>query len=189
MPRMPTLKASFATVFVAAMVLTADSEEISATSPDGRVKCDFSIEDGLPVADVSFCGRHAFRTELGMDFGRMELAKSTSRTVRSSWKPVWGFKSEYPENYTELELKLVREECKGDEQPSETLYLRCYDEGFAARAGFVMPPYDVSSIAGERTRWRFAPGAAAWGIRTTEGTFPEDPAPIESMTGDGWRRP
>lgn len=189
MPRMPTLKASFATVFVAAMVLTADSEEISATSPDGRVKCAFAIEDGSPVVDVSFCGRHAFRTTPGMECGRVKLAKSASRTIRRSWKPVWGFKSEYPENYTELELKLVREECKGDEQPSETLYLRCYDEGFAARAGFVMPPYDVSSIAGERTRWRFAPGAAAWGIRTTEGTFPEDPVPVERMTGDGWRMP
>ena len=177
-------------VAVAAMAATAvESVAMCATSPDGRVTCAFAIEDGLPVVDVSFCGRHAFRTELGMDFGRMELAKSTSRTVRSSWKPVWGFKSEYPENYTELELKLVREECKGDEQPSETLYLRCYNEGFAARAGFVMPPYDVSSIAGERTCWRFASGAAAWGIRTTEGTFPEDPAPIESMTGDGWRMP
>ena len=69
------------------------SAVVCATSPDGRVKCDFSIEDGRPVADISFCGRHAFRSELGMDFGRVKLTKSVSRTVRSSWKPVWGFKS------------------------------------------------------------------------------------------------
>ena len=52
MPWTLILKASFATVFVAAMVLTADSEEISATSPDGRVKCAFAIEDVSPVVDV-----------------------------------------------------------------------------------------------------------------------------------------
>jgi alpha-glucosidase len=147
------------------------------------------IENGRPIADVSYDGKFAFRTELGMDFGRMKLAKSASRTVRSSWRPVWGFRSEYPENYTELELKLVREGLEGKEPSSETLYLRCYDEGFAARAGFVMPPYDVSSIGGERTCWRFAHGAAAWGIRTTEGTYPEAPVPLERMTGDGWRMP
>ena len=62
------------TILAAAMVAAAelaagaqaDTAAMCATSPDGRVKCVFSFEDGLPVADVSFCGRHAFRTELGM---------------------------------------------------------------------------------------------------------------------------
>ena len=189
MPRMPTLKASFATVFVAAMVLTADSEEISATSPDGRVKCAFAIEDGSPVVDVSFCGRHAFRTTPGMECGRVKLAKSASRTVRRSWKPVWGFKSEYPENYSELELTLVHE-GHGGKEPAETLYLRCYDEGFAARAKFVLNSYSVSSVSGERTSWRFSPGASAWAISDTEATFPAEPIPLERLDeGMSWRMP
>ncbi|MBQ4440161.1 MAG: glycoside hydrolase family 97 N-terminal domain-containing protein, partial [Kiritimatiellae bacterium] len=98
------LVAALAAAGATAAEAPTKSAVVCATSPDGRVKCEFFLEDGRPVADVSFCGRHAFRSELGMDFGRVKLAKSDSRTIRSSWKPVWGFKSEYPENYTELEL-------------------------------------------------------------------------------------
>ena len=81
----------------------------SLVSPDGRVSCAFSLEDGRPVADVSYDGKRVFRTALGIDRGKVRMAESEARTVRGSWKPVWGFKSEYPENYMELELKLVRE--------------------------------------------------------------------------------
>jgi alpha-glucosidase len=161
----------------------------SLVSPDGRVSCSFSIESGRPVADVSFCGRRVFRSSLGIDRGRVRMAKCETCTVRNSWKPVWGFKSEYPENYSELAVKLVREGREGKEPPAETLYLRCYDEGFAVRAKFVMAPYGVSSIAGELTNWRFAEGAAAWGIRGTEATFPAEPVPLEKMTGAEWRMP
>ena len=178
-------------VAVAAMAATAvESVAMCATSPDGRVTCAFAIEDGLPVVDVSFCGKHAFRTTPGMECGRVKLAKSTSRTVHRSWKPVWGFKSEYPENYSELELTLVLEGREGQEPPAETLYLRCYDEGFAARAAFVLEPYSVSSVSGERTSWRFAPGASAWAISETEATFPADPIPLERLDeGPSWRMP
>ena len=178
-------------VAVAAMAATAaESAAMYATSPDGRVTCAFAIEDGLPVVDVSFCGKHAFRTTPGMECGRVKLAKSTSRTVHRSWKPVWGFKSEYPENYSELELTLVLEGREGKEPPAETLYLRCYDEGFAARAAFVLEPYSVSSVSGERTSWRFAPGASAWAISETEATFPADPIPLERLDeGSSWRMP
>ncbi len=162
----------------------------SVASPDGRVSCAFSLENGQPVADVSYGGRHVFRTALGVDRGKVRMVKCEVRTVRSSWKPVWGFKGEYPESYSELEVKLVREGREGKEPPAETLYLRCYDEGFAARARFVMEPYSVSSIAGERTSWRFAPGAAAWAIAGTEATFPEEPVPLEGLgEGQSWRMP
>ena len=165
------------------------AEETSIVSPDGRVSCSFALDDGRPVADVSFCGRHVFRTALGVDHGKVRVAGCETRTVRRSWKPVWGFKGEYPENYTELAVKLVREGCEGKE-PTRELCLRCYDEGFASRARFVMPPYDVSAISGEKTNWRFADGTAAWAIRGTEATFPLDPIPVEKLQSDAsWRMP
>jgi alpha-glucosidase len=139
------------------------------------------------VADVSFCGRLVFRSSLGVEKGALRVLRSDLRTMRSSWKPVWGFRSEYPENYTELSVKLGRAD---NGAPAETLYLRCYDEGFAVRAKFVMEPYTVSSLSGERTDWRFVPGAAAWAIPGTESTFPADPIPLADLSPDkAWRMP
>ena len=167
----------------------AEDVEPVVSSPDGRVKCEFFLEDGRPFADVSFCGRHAFRSALGIECGKVRVTKSETRTVRGSWKPVWGFKSEYPENYTELAVKFIREGREGKEPPAETIYIRCYDEGFAVRTKFVIGTYSIGAIDGERTNWRFADGTAAWGITATEGTFPADPIPVANMSGSGWRMP
>ena len=153
----------------------------SFSSPDGRVSCVFSLDGGRPVADVSFGGRPVFRSSLGLERGSLRVLRSDLRTVRSFWKPVWGFRSEYPENYTELSVKLGRAD---NGAPAETLYLRCYDEGFAVRAKFVMEPYTVSSLSGERTDWRFVPGAAAWAIPGTESTFPADPISLADLSPD-----
>lgn len=186
------MRTIFGTIIAATMVVASAEPEaaMSATSPDGRVKCAFAIEDGVPVVDVSFCGKHAFRTIPGVECGRVRLAKSASRTIRRSWKPAWGFKSEYPENFSELKLTLVHEGREGREPPAETLYLRCYDEGFAVRAAFVLNPYSVSSVSGERTSWHFAPRASAWAISGTEATFPADPIPLERLDeGPSWRMP
>ena len=172
----------------AALAAAAPAEgDKSFSSPDGRVSCVFSLDGGRPVADVSFGGRPVFRSSLGVERGALRVLRSDLRTVRSSWKPVWGFRSEYPENYTELSVKLGRAD---NGNPAETLYLRCYDEGFAVRAKFVMEPYTVSSLSGERTDWRFVPGAAAWAIPGTESTFPADPIPLADLSPDkAWRMP
>ena len=78
---------------------------------------------------------------------------------------------------------------EGKEPSVETICIRCYDEGFAVRTKFVIGTYHVGAIEGERTNWRFADGAAAWGITATEGTFPADPIPVANMSGSGWRMP
>ena len=176
---------------VPAVVLAAGASDIplSVSSPDGRVKCEFFLEDGRPSADVSFCGRHAFRSALGIECGKVRMVKSETRSVCGSWKPVWGFKAEYPENYSELAVKLIREGREGKEPPVETLCIRCYDEGFAVRTKFVIGTYSVGAIEGERTSWRFVDGAAAWGITGTEATFPAEPVPVEKMSGSNWRMP
>ena len=168
--------------------LAEDAPQV-VSSPDGRVTCEFFLEDGRPSANVSFCGRHVFRSALGIECGKVRVVKSETRTIRGTWKPVWGFKSEYPENYTELSIKLIREGRGGKEPPAETICIRCYDEGFAVRTKFVVGTYSVGAIEGEHTNWRFADGAAAWGITATEGTFPTDPISVANMSGSGWRMP
>ena len=183
------LSAVVAALASATSALPDPGSAMSVASPDGRVKCEFALEGGLPVADVSFRDKRVFRMALGIECGKTQIIKSEKRTVRSSWKPVWGFRSEYPENYAELAVKLVREGRKGKEAPAETLYLRCYDEGFAVRAKFVMSQYAPACISGERTGWRFAEGAEAWGITKTEATYPLKPVPVDQMSGGEWRMP
>lgn len=61
------------------------------SSPDGKVQCAFEMRDGHSSVDVVYGGK---------DFGRMtfepgmadryEIIATTTRTVRSSWRPVWG---------------------------------------------------------------------------------------------------
>jgi len=156
-------------------------------SPNGRVACDFSVRDGVPVAVVSYDGRRVFESELGFERGTLAVAQTTDRVVRSAWRPVWGFKAEYPENYAERTVRLVR---PGETRTDETLFLRCYDEGFAVRARIVMEVYASGEIRRERTSWRFADGARAWCIPETEGTFPAEPYDLATFDRPGqWRMP
>lgn len=157
------------------------------TSPNGRVACDFALRDGVPVAVVSYDGRRVFESELGFVRGRLEVLDVASRTVTGSWRPVWGFKAEYPENYAERTVRLRR---PGEAQPDETLEIRCYDEGFAVRAKVVLNVYAADEITGERTSWRFAEGTRAWCIPGTEDTFPAESLDLAALDGGkSWRMP
>ena len=158
------------------------------TSPNGRVACDFALRDGVPVAVVSYDGRRVFEGELGFRRAKLEVRDVASRTVRSAWKPVWGFRAEYPENY---EARTVRLACPGEKRTDETLELRCYDEGFAVRAKVILGIYSSCAIHDERTSWRFAEGAKAWCIPGTESTFPETPYDLATLerSDAAWRMP
>ena len=116
------------------------------TSPNGRVACDFALRDGVPVAVVSYDGRRVFESELGFNRAKLEVLDTATRTVKGAWKPVWGFKAEYPENYVEQTVRLKR---PGAVQTDETLELRCYDEGVAVRAKVVVGDRKGSLIVRE----------------------------------------
>ena len=157
------------------------------TSPNGRVACDFALRDGVPLAVVSYDGRRVFESELGFNRAKLEVLDTATRTVKGAWKPVWGFKAEYPENYVEQTVRLKR---PGAVQTDETLELRCYDEGFAVRAKIVLNVYGSGEIKGERTCWRFAEGAKAWSIPGTESTFPAEPYDLKALEDrEAWRMP
>ena len=158
------------------------------TSPNGLVSCDFSLRDGVPVAVVSFNGRRVFESELGYVCERLEpRGAAEAKTVTRTWKPVWGFRSVYPENYAERTVKLG---VPGEARAKETLVLRCYDEGFAVQAKLATDAYCLNEIRGERTSWKFADGAKAWCIPETEATFPQDPTEVAALDAAAeWRMP
>ena len=157
------------------------------SSPNGRVECEFFLRDGVPVAQVSYDGQHAFESELGFKRGKLVVQDSSERMVNESWKPVWGFRSEYPDRYTELTVNLA---VPDSPRTDEVLILRCYDEGFAVQAKTELNVYELGEIRDERTSWRFASGAKAWCIPGTENTFPENPYDLDSLDGaEAWRMP
>ena len=55
------LSAAIAALASASSALPDPASAKSVASPDGRVTCEFALEGGLPVADVSFRGKHVFR--------------------------------------------------------------------------------------------------------------------------------
>lgn len=170
-----------------AVLLVAASVVGEAVSPNGRVACCVTLDEGRPVASVSYGGRPAFVSELGFRRAPLEVTEVRSREVRSSWKPVWGFRSEYPENYAEMEIVLAQAE---DHRYDETICVRCYDEGFAVRTQVQLEVYGLDEIREERTSWRFPDGTAAWAIPGTESTFPRDPIPLAALDAEKrWRMP
>lgn len=156
--------------------LTAAGETV--VSPDGRTSCVFQLRDGRPEVAVSYAGKPVFSGGVGVRDKAYDVIGTSVRTVRSEWKPVWGFRKAYPENYAELSVRLGK---AGKPAAEETLHMRCYDEGFAVRSDVAMPTYGLGTLSGERTEWRFEPGAAAWAITGGEDTFPADPIPLERL--------
>lgn len=152
---------------------------VPISSPDGFVGCEFSLKDGRPVAAVTYDGKSVFAGELGIDCRPLEIRRTSTRTVHTSWKPVWGGgRREYPENFNELEVRLGR---NGQAGVVETLHIRCYNEGFAVRAHAELPIYNLGTLSGELTNWRFVEGAAAWGITGGEATYAAKPTEIGKL--------
>ena len=165
-------------------------KEIAISSPDRRVSCVFSLEDGVPLAEVAFENKRVFTSHLGRVCEKGKVSDFKITSVNREWKPVWGFKEKYPENYTQLEVVLVRDQAKDSERSLQTLLLRCYNEGFAVRSKFMMEPYGLTAFSKERTDWRFEKGTAAWPIEWAESTFPADPIPLEKLSPEpAWRMP
>ena len=167
------------TVALFAAALAAAGETV--VSPDGRVRCEFSLKGGHPEVAVSCAGKPVFSGGVGVRNDAFDVIGTEVREVRSEWRPVWGFRKAYPENYAELSVRLGK---AGGPAAAETLYIRCYDEGFAVRSDVVMPTYGLCTLSGERVEWRFAAGAAAWAISGGEDTFPADPIPLERLPAD-----
>ena len=173
---------------MALMALAAGAGERFA-SPDGKVQCAFEMTDGHSSVDVAYGGKEFGRVtfEPGMA-DRYEVVATTTRTVRSSWKPVWGTRAEYPENYTELTVRLTNPNEKGRE--TLRLELRAYDEGVALR--YVQTPnaYAENEIVRERFAVSLPAESVAWPIDATEATYPEEPLEIAALDrGKSWRMP
>ena len=188
--------AAFAAVSVGAAFavehLEADAPvvgEACLQSPDGRTKCSFALKDGHSRVAFSFDGKSVGETsfEPGLD-AEYEIIGTSERVVCSSWTPIWGTQSVYPENYRELTVRLTCPKQNGRE--TLRIELRVYDEGVAMR--YVVTPnvYSENAIERERYAVSFPAGSVAWPIPSTEATYPEEPMDVAGLdAGRSWRMP
>ena len=162
-------------------------------SPDGRVRASLALRDGFPIVALSRDGKSLGSMSVGPEYAERGYGKyrivriSEAKAVRQTWKPVWGFRAEYPENYVE---RIVALALPGQDEVALTLTLRTYDEGFAARYEMPLETYSLDEIRRDRMDFSFPDGTVAWPIRETEGTYPEEPIPIARLAPDAaWRMP
>jgi len=133
-------------------------------SPDGAYAYSLKInEETLELNyKISFHGQEIIRdSELGFVFvDKIPLKEKTSivnietKKVKSSWKPVYGEKNEYPNVYNEVFIEF-------SENKRFALRIRAYDEGIAFRYEFAKGEGPVN-ILQEKTAFTVAPEAKAW---------------------------
>lgn len=164
------------------------AEPQKVSSPDGKIRIEFTLgsfdpgENQHSISDapyyrVFFQGKpfiHSSR--LGFElagvpiFDRFfEVVKTVANETRRSWKPVYGDKSEYPDNYNELTVTLQE-----NIPPKRTLKLvfRAYNEGVAFR--YIIPEQEAISsivIPQELTEFAFAPNTSVWEEHGHEGLY------------------
>lgn len=160
------------------------SDAAEVVSPDGAVKAVFDLQDGQPVFSLTYKDAAVLApSALGLTLkdafrGGFTVADSGLGDKNEEWKPVWGERAAIPDRYTELTVTLKEKDARGRQL---TLELRAYNEGLALR--YRLPFADAAAwqISGEATEFRFPQGSAAFAIKNTEDTFPQEPIPLADL--------
>ena len=147
------------------LVLSLNAAEMA--SPNGAIKVNFELNNGVPTYSVTFRGKMMIKpSRLGYELSGAEnlldgftlLGQETARQDET-WKPVWGENSEIRNHYTELLVKLV--------QPSTDRYMnirfRVYDEGVGLRYEFPQKgKLNHFVVKDERTEFAMTGDHIAW---------------------------
>ena len=139
------------------------------TSPDGKILLEFSLEQGNPRFTVSFDGKKIIRpSALGFSLkngtdlsGNFRVVSAESKTVDTSWVPVWGTDNKIRDQYNALELHLYSEQ----NALKLSLIFRAYNDGIAFR--YIFPrqkELDEFEIISERTAFTFNEDLTSWWI-------------------------
>ncbi|MEZ5399876.1 MAG: glycoside hydrolase family 97 catalytic domain-containing protein [Bryobacteraceae bacterium] len=152
-------------------------------SPSKTVSAEIAIADGRAVYSAFFRGREVIRASalgLGLEGSarldsNFRLVRSTPSSHRETWKPVYGERAQYPDNYNAAAY-----EFQELIPPHRTLILefRAYDEGLALR--YRIPAQGAVTIGDEVTEFRLAPGAHGWETPGAQREYAR--VPIEKIT-------
>jgi alpha-glucosidase len=154
-------------------------------SPDGAVKARVELRDGQPVfalayKDAAILAPSALGLALKAPFGGGFAVVAERRENRDrAWRPVWGERESIPDRYNGWTLVLQ------EQAPSRRtleVELRAYNEGLAFRYRLPFAHGDAWRIEREATAFQFPQGSAAFAIKWTEDTFPQDPVPLAELS-------
>lgn len=171
---------SILTAFVmAVMLLSCGQKKIeneTVGSPNGKFKIAVSTEKGTGqlVYQVFYMDEEVVKTSKlgfllagGDTLGTgLAIQSVVQKTVQQSWKPLYGERNEYPENYSES-LLVLADAVSGEVKLN--LEVRAYDEGVAFRYGF--PGQGEVKIVEELTQFSLDPNAKAWATPMSQGTI------------------
>lgn len=146
-------------------ILMMDHSDVRAAdyaiaSPDGSHSIGFTLSKGMLTYDVSYRGTTILsdsRLSMTLDgdalSGNFQIDRSRTDSRNSSWVPVVGSKSAYPDIYNERVIQLS--ETMGDRRQLE-LTFRAYNEGVAFR--YAIPEQATLThftISSENTEFQF----------------------------------
>ena len=134
--------------------------EYVVTSPDGRQEIGFKLVDGSLFYHVSYRGTPILtdsRLSLSLEQGNIgsdfEISGTETDSQDSSWVPVVGSKSLYPDSYNERVIRLQESNAR---KRRLHLAFRAYNEGVAFR--YVIPEQsgvEGIGILSENSEFRF----------------------------------
>ena len=156
-----TLARFILTIFL--FVSCSERKEVQVESPNGLYEftCNLDEEANELNYAISFGGKeviHASRlgfafSEEGEEHHDIIFKDVTRKNVNSSWKPVYGERDEYPEEYSGIIINLQ------ERGKNYKLHVRAYNEGVAFRYEF---PDGNTHITGEKTEFALPDKTILW---------------------------
>jgi len=125
-------------VAFATMALFCRAEDLS--SPNGKMKLTFELQNGVPVYQLSLNGHSIIKpSQLGLELKDTEsllkaftVENTETSTFDETWKPVWGESSSIRNNYNELAVSLKQTSTNR----TILIRFRVFDDGLGFRYEF-----------------------------------------------------
>lgn len=151
------------------VALAAGAEEV--VSPDGRIRVDVAVRDGVPVYAVRFRGREVLdASRLGLRFADapdfasgFKIAGTSRASVDTIWTQPWGEEKDIRDRHNELRVDFVSIEEPGRRM---TVVFRAFDDGLGFRYELPAQPAlrGELRLMDEATEFAFHDNLKAWWI-------------------------
>lgn len=192
----PALHRCSAILLVLFLATQTSGEAIQVSSPNRQLDLALEIADlgdakGCAVYSIAFKGKTVIaRSRLGLQLAdgalrdNLAVTRQTRSRADTRWKPVCGERSEYRDQYEQLDLELKEQGGTGRVM---VLTIRAYDQGVAL--AYTLPKQaglERVKIAQELTEFRFPGDPAAWAVYSAQGKYARVPL---SQVKAGCERP
>lgn len=177
-------------IAIIGIIVLSPAGAVEVTSPDGKVRTEFQIVDGVPAWQVEFEGKPLLERGLlgvaiggaGRALGRLEETAAEVTTQRERVETTWGKFAAYDDHYRRLEWSL--REMAGN-QRTIRIIARVYNSGVALRYAFAASDGWTAPfiLQDDRTEFRFAEDFTAWAYVFERD--PQGPQPLSKFRENG----